>query len=307
MPPMVTLTGALKGLPLKNGVRTSIYQSKKEIEGLSKVTSKHTIKRVQYKTKTDMAPIVLRPQTQIFSQSQSISPVKAQTYKLQQKMEASRNVDMVSPFEVSHKDQKKKYSQIKKTMKSDERKNTSTQLDTVKLQTMKSISPVKNIAKQLLNNIIEKNGSKQTTTTSNLQGDMSSPTEQPPQYFCFNDFESSAQQPKCQKSGSGQKKLLFHKEKYSIFNKNYGSNNSKEELGRNSITYNKSQMLHKNGQQSIYKSISSKKSNDYSQKLLSNISKGLSSLTVEKQPSTLSSGLGLGQANKRLQTNNAHK
>ena len=287
MPPMVTLTGALKGLPLKNGVRTSIYQSKKEIEGLSKVTSKHTIKRVQYKTKTD------------------ISPVKAQIYKLQQKMEASRNADMVSPFEVSHKDQKKKYSQIKKTMKSDERKNTSTQLDIVKLQTMKSISPVKNIAKQLLNNIIEKNGSKQTTTTSNLQGDMSSPTEQPPQYFCFNDFESSAQQPKCQKSGSGQKKLLFHKEKYSIFNKNYGSNNSKEELGRNSITYNKSQILHKNGQQSIYKS--SKKPNDYSQKLLSNISKGLSSLTVEKQPSTLSSGLGLGQANKRLQTNNAHK
>lgn len=45
-------------------------------------------------------------------------------------------------------------------MKSDERKKTSTQLDTVKLQTMKSISPVKNIAKQLLNNIIEKNGSK---------------------------------------------------------------------------------------------------------------------------------------------------
>lgn len=66
MPPIVTLTSALKGLPQKNGVRTSIYQSKKEIESLSKVTSKKTIKRV-YKAKTDMAPIVLRPQTQIIS------------------------------------------------------------------------------------------------------------------------------------------------------------------------------------------------------------------------------------------------
>lgn len=82
MPPMVTLTGALKGLPQKNGVRTSIFQSKKEIEGLSTVTSKQTIKRVYTKTKTDMAPIVLRPQTQIISQSHSISPVKAQIYKI---------------------------------------------------------------------------------------------------------------------------------------------------------------------------------------------------------------------------------
>jgi hypothetical protein len=29
MPPMVTLTGALKGLPRKSGVRTSNYQSKR--------------------------------------------------------------------------------------------------------------------------------------------------------------------------------------------------------------------------------------------------------------------------------------
>ena len=40
MPPMVTLTGALKGIPQKNGVRTSIYQSKREIETLQKVQSK---------------------------------------------------------------------------------------------------------------------------------------------------------------------------------------------------------------------------------------------------------------------------
>jgi|TARA_B110000503_G_C6877826_1_gene301391 hypothetical protein len=43
---------------------------------------------------------------------------------------------------------------------------------------MKSISPVKNIAKQLLNNIIEKNGSrKETTNTSNHQVGMTSPNE----------------------------------------------------------------------------------------------------------------------------------
>ena len=40
MPPMVTLTGALKGLPKTRGVRNSIYQSKKEIETLSKVQSR---------------------------------------------------------------------------------------------------------------------------------------------------------------------------------------------------------------------------------------------------------------------------
>jgi hypothetical protein len=66
-------------------------------------------------------------------------------------------------------------------MKSDERIKTTTQLETVKLQSMKSISPVKNVAKQLLHNIIEKNGSrKETTNTSNHLGGLTSPNEEPP-------------------------------------------------------------------------------------------------------------------------------
>ena len=129
-------------------------------------------------------------------------------------------------------------------MKSDERIKTTTQLETVKLQSMKSISPVKNVAKQLLHNIIEKNGSrKETTNTSNHLGGLTSPNEEPPQYFCFNDFESSAQVPKCQKLGSGKKQLTFHKEKSSIFSKNYGSNNSKsskEDFSRSSLSNTKS-------------------------------------------------------------------
>jgi hypothetical protein len=60
---MVTLTGVLKGVSKMGGVRTSIYQSKREIETLSKVQSRKKV----YKTKTEMAPIALRPQTQIIS------------------------------------------------------------------------------------------------------------------------------------------------------------------------------------------------------------------------------------------------
>ena len=70
MPPMVTLSGALKNLPTLNSSRTK--GSYKNI---------YLTKQV-YKTKSEMAPLALRPQTQFISQSQKISPVKAQLFKI---------------------------------------------------------------------------------------------------------------------------------------------------------------------------------------------------------------------------------
>lgn len=103
---------------------------------------------------------------------------------------------------------------------------------------MKSISPVKNMAKELLNSIIQKNGSrKETNHTSNHLPGMTSPDEEPTQYFCFADFESSAQHPKCVNSRSGKKQLLFHREKSSVYSKKSGS---RDELGRSSLSNTKS-------------------------------------------------------------------
>jgi hypothetical protein len=57
-----------------------------------------------------MAPLALRPQTQITCQSQSISPVKAQMYKIQQKIELAEKYNLKgSQVETKFSEQKKKY------------------------------------------------------------------------------------------------------------------------------------------------------------------------------------------------------
>lgn len=74
LPPMITLTSVLNSLPKNN--KSSTLKCPKRV----------------FEHKTEMKQIILRPQIPAISQSQSISPMKAQLFKLQQKMEHTRNV-----------------------------------------------------------------------------------------------------------------------------------------------------------------------------------------------------------------------
>lgn len=185
-PALVTLTGTLQNFSQPKVT----FNSKIEIQGqtLTKISTRvetyHSklLKNTNKKNQIDIHS-KSRPQSQMKAQSLSISPMKSRLFKMQQKFEQKKAKDItVSPVEINYKFPKSNLNQMKQSVKSDERLKSSLQLNTMKVQSLKSIDQSKKK--------IEKNQSrKETTNTSNHQGNSSSAE---PRYFCFTDLEPGA-------------------------------------------------------------------------------------------------------------------